>query len=108
MVFVLLSSLRPFAGLCNRVGHNSRKKCLFALLVLYIWLVSLLYAATVGVLAVSAPYYCLRPANCRDRPSPSGPRETTVNRMTVWVLIAMLFVPTALLCGVVIVYCIVR
>ena len=55
VVFVLLSSLRPFAGLCNRVGHNSRKKCLFALLVLYIWLVSLLYAATVGVLAVSAP-----------------------------------------------------
>ena len=88
VIFILMSSFRLLAKLCNRVGDRRRKKWLFGGLIMYAWFVSLGYAATVGILASTADYcfYC---------PSTDS-SSYFVNRMTFWVLVGMLLVPGAL------------
>ena len=96
VIFILMSSFRLLAKLCNRVGDRRRKKWLFGGLIIYAWFVSLGYAVTVGILASSADYcfYC---------PSPDG-LGYFVNRMTFWVLVGMLLVVPGVLSSTVIIF----
>ena len=90
VVLILASLLRVLAGLCARSTDDRRRKRLFWGLILYAWLVSLGYAAVVGALATSANY-CFR--DCDEE------AYGYVNRMTVWVLITTLLIPTVLVCS---------
>ena len=92
VVLMLLASFRPLARLLHRAaGDRRRKKRMFGGLILYAWFVSLGYAAAVGVLAATADYHFFQSSYYDDRPY-------FVNSMTFWVLIAMLLVPSVILC----------
>ena len=96
VIFILMSTFRLIARLCNRVRDRKRKKWLFGGLILYAWFVSLGYATAVGILTSTADYcfYC-------KSADESG---YFINGMTFWVLVGMLLVPSVLFCAVIIYY----